>query len=237
MPRNPDSRDAIFKAAAAEFAAHGFAATTVDRIAERARLNKAMIYYHFDSKDALYAEILRDTFSGLGDRLAQVAASDAPPLDKLDRAIDTIAAAAGSHPHFPAMMVREIAEAGVHLDRATIATMMRVVTTLVGILEQGQQKGDFRRIDPVHTYFVIVAPLVLFLASNPVRARLRREVPRGRAPIDLATFAGPDDFAAMLAEHKRAIATLVAVPERASRQPRDLATVRLRRQDSRSRSN
>ena len=51
-------------AAAAEFAARGFAGANVDRIARAARVNKAMIYYHFKSKAALYREILRDMFGG-----------------------------------------------------------------------------------------------------------------------------------------------------------------------------
>ena len=50
----PGTRARVAAAAAAEFAAHGFAAARVDRIARRARVNKAMIYYHFASKRALY---------------------------------------------------------------------------------------------------------------------------------------------------------------------------------------
>ena len=50
---SPDTRTRILAAAAAEFGVHGFAATTVDRIARRARVNKAMIYYHFPNKRAL----------------------------------------------------------------------------------------------------------------------------------------------------------------------------------------
>ena len=39
--RSPNTRDRILSAAAEEFGARGFAATTVDRIARRARVNKA----------------------------------------------------------------------------------------------------------------------------------------------------------------------------------------------------
>jgi AcrR family transcriptional regulator len=48
------SPDRILAAAAAEFAERGFAGARVDRIARRARVNKAMIYYHFASKQRLY---------------------------------------------------------------------------------------------------------------------------------------------------------------------------------------
>ena len=84
------SRDRVFAAAAAEFAARGYAGANMDRIARAARLNKAMIYYHFKSKAALYREILRDMFGAVRRRVAAVAfaariVSDAPGALRLLR--------------------------------------------------------------------------------------------------------------------------------------------------------
>ena len=60
MPRRPRvSPDRILAAAAAEFAERGFGGARVDRIARRARVNKAMLYYHFRSKRELYRTLLR----------------------------------------------------------------------------------------------------------------------------------------------------------------------------------
>ena len=75
------SRDRVFAAAAAEFAARGYAGANMDRIARAARLNKAMIYYHFKSKAALYREILRDMFEAVRTAVAEVARSEATPED------------------------------------------------------------------------------------------------------------------------------------------------------------
>ena len=77
------SRDRVFAAAAAEFASRGYAGANVDRIARAARLNKAMIYYHFKSKAALYREILRDMFGAVRRAVADVEASSAPPADTI----------------------------------------------------------------------------------------------------------------------------------------------------------
>jgi len=46
--------DKILKAALVEFAEYGLAGARVDRISKRAGVNKAMLYYHFSSKDNLY---------------------------------------------------------------------------------------------------------------------------------------------------------------------------------------
>src|SRR5215212_8891235 len=110
--RRPDagSRDRVFAAAAAEFAARGYAGANMDRIARAARLNKAMIYYHFASKAALYRAILRDMFGAVRARVGDVAASAAPPDDKIRRYIEALAAEAEARPHFPPIWLREIAE-------------------------------------------------------------------------------------------------------------------------------
>jgi len=238
--RTADSRTAIFGAAAAEFAARGFAAATVDRIAARARLNKAMVYYHFDGKQALYSEVFREIFDRLGGRLDAIARSDAPTPEKLGRAVDAIARTAHAEPHFPAMMAREMADAGIHLDRPIIASMIRVVSGVVGILRQGQQQGVFRDIDPVHAYFAIVAPLVFFLASRPVRERLKTAIADDGAAVDLRAIAGPDAFERMLAEHQHAVGMIVAAPGRVPARrlrPRPPRSSGRRGAASRSRSN
>lgn len=54
-----DSRERILRAALSEFAEVGYDAARVDQIAERARINKAMLYYHFGTKDELYLESVR----------------------------------------------------------------------------------------------------------------------------------------------------------------------------------
>lgn len=52
-------REAIVKAAIAEFRANGFDATSVDSVAARAEVSKRTLYNHFPSKDELFAEILQ----------------------------------------------------------------------------------------------------------------------------------------------------------------------------------
>ena len=107
-----ESKDRVFAAAAAEFAARGYAGANVDRIARAARLNKAMIYYHFASKAALYRAILSDMFNAVRTRVVAVAASDAAPEDKIRGYVDAIALEAEARPHFPPIWLREIAEGG-----------------------------------------------------------------------------------------------------------------------------
>ena len=60
------TRDAVFDSAATRFAKGGFDGVSVDDIARDAGVNKAMIYYHFADKLALYRAVLADGLSRMG---------------------------------------------------------------------------------------------------------------------------------------------------------------------------
>jgi AcrR family transcriptional regulator len=55
-------RRQLFDVALSLFAEHGYAATTMDDIAEAAGVTKPLVYQHFESKRALYLELM-DVFS------------------------------------------------------------------------------------------------------------------------------------------------------------------------------
>src|SRR5580765_6225420 len=138
-----DSRDRVFAAAAAEFAARGYAGANVDRVARAARLNKAMIYYHFKSKAALYRAILNDMFDAVRRRIVDVAASRATPSEKIASYVRAIATEAEARPHFPPMWLREVAEGGEHIDQATIGHVAGVLVALRAIIGEGVAANAF----------------------------------------------------------------------------------------------
>jgi AcrR family transcriptional regulator len=58
--QEPDAKDRILAAAEAEFLARGYDGSRMQAIADRAQVNKAMLHYHFRSKDELFAQIFRN---------------------------------------------------------------------------------------------------------------------------------------------------------------------------------
>ena len=62
-------RLAILDAAAEEFRAFGFEATSMDRIAAKAEVSKRTVYNHFPSKEDLFAETLVQLFDEISARL------------------------------------------------------------------------------------------------------------------------------------------------------------------------
>ena len=173
MPRPARvSPDRILAVAALEFAERGFSGARVDGIARRAKVNKAMLYYYFKSKDRLYKTLLRQMFRRAAEGLQHIAAAADPPAAKVDRAIETVAAFIDEHAFFPAIMMREVAEGGAHLDRPTLKALASVPLAVGAIFQEGIAVGAFRPVHPVFAYFSMVAPIVFYFAGAPIRAEL-----------------------------------------------------------------
>jgi TetR/AcrR family transcriptional regulator len=191
MARPPRvSPERILAAAALEFSERGYAGARVDRIARRARVNKAMLYYHFDSKQGIYRTLLRRTFSALAAQLETIAAETEPPEEKLERAVSTMAAFVETHAYFPSIMLREVAEGGHHLDAEALAALAAVPRAFAAILVPGMKARAFRRMHPLGAYFTAIAPILMFVASSPVRKQLtsRRLVVAADTPLTQDVF-------------------------------------------------
>lgn len=160
-------------AAATEFAERGFDAAGVDRIAAKARVNKAMIYYHFGSKLALYTEVLRDMFRAVGARARALADSAASPDEQIDAWVVTIVEEASARPWFPPIMLRELASGVPHFDPETLELMTGVLGAWGDIVTRGQNGGVFHRdADPLLTHLTIMpAVLVYFIRERSIVLR------------------------------------------------------------------
>lgn len=174
---SPDTRSRILTTAAEEFGARGFAATTVDRIARRARVNKAMIYYHFPNKRALYTTIVREHFTPIVEKLTAITAQPAPADQQLDLLIKTLVESIDASKPFLPIFLREIADGAVHLGSDELALLAGVFGAVRSVIAEGTSQRVFRAIHPALAHFTIIAPVIMFRATAPVRARI--EATRG----------------------------------------------------------
>lgn len=182
------SPDRILAAALAEFAAHGFAGARVDRVARTARVNKAMLYYHFGSKAGLYRAAIQRMLGSLVERLEAIALAPGPAADKLDRFILTFVETGTDEPSVAPIMLREVVEGASRLDRDTFLLLARIVSTMSTIVRQGQQDGAFRDVNPLLTYLTTVWPIMVYLASGPIRASIARHTGIDTAVLDSSSF-------------------------------------------------
>ena len=186
--RHPEkSRAGILRAAVAEFAEHGIAGARTDAIARAARVNKALLYYYFKDKDALYEAVLDHVFSGMRDRLMPVLESDLEPraklLEYLGRYFDYIAA----NPRFPRVVQAEWLRMGpkgspqmLRIAREYFAPIYRRVTEM---LREGADKGEFRKVNPMDFLPSMAGIIIFYFSSSTGMKKLLKVDPLSKERI------------------------------------------------------
>jgi AcrR family transcriptional regulator len=165
------TRDAVFAAAAEAFSRKGFDGVVMDDIAAAAGVNKAMIYYHFADKLALYRAIFADMARSAGARASAIADANAPPSEKIERWVETFVAVSEERPYMPPLLLREIAEGAPHLDAETLALIKVLIVAFGRIIAEGQARKAFRPVNPLLAYITLLAPLMFNAARERAAAQ------------------------------------------------------------------
>jgi len=170
--RPEQSRAAILQAAVREFAREGIAGARTDAIARAAHVNKALLYYYFKDKEALYGAVLDQVFAGLMAFVGEVLSRDLPPCAKIlayaGAHFDYIA----SHPFYPTIVQAEMMRAGkgrtTQLERIVKQYFQPLFGRLAAVLRAGQSAGDFRPVDPLQFVPSMIAVIIFHFNSAPV---------------------------------------------------------------------
>lgn len=158
------SEEKVLSAALAEFAEHGYAGARVDSIAEKAKVNKAMIYYHFKSKEVLYERILKDITDNIFSQIQEAAVGEGDPLEVFYSIINRYMKMLGSFDmKIFQIMLREIASGGKHFRKIAIPNLAMPVFSLVGpLINAAKEQGRMRDVNPYYTFMQILGGIVFF---------------------------------------------------------------------------
>src|SRR2546425_382223 len=162
--RRKDERPAELLAAALEvFVEKGFAATKLADVARRAGVTKGTVYLYFDSKEALFKAVVRETIVPViaqGEALARAFTGSARELvERLVREYWRLVgetALAG----IPKLMMAEAAT----FPELTRFYYDEVVTRghrlMAGVIERGIKNGEFRPVDVMIAAKLAMSPLI-----------------------------------------------------------------------------
>ena len=155
--------DQIIAAALATFGEHGYANTTLDQIAMRARVTTPVLLTFYPTKEDVFREVVRSTLIG-----SLSARTDAPVQAQEPSAADSVRTFArrywttmeqpelvaivrlviGEMPRFPELAVFYATE-----------TLEQFVRALERIIDRGVARGELRPVDPKAAARTIVATL------------------------------------------------------------------------------
>jgi AcrR family transcriptional regulator len=162
------SQSTILAAARDEFAEFGLGGARMDRIAERAGLNKRLIYYYFADKETLFQAVLELAYRDIRTEEAKLHLADLEPATAVRRLIEFTWDYYLAHPEFITLLNSANLHKARHLAESKRARELNspLIETLAAVLERGRREGSFRGgVDPVQLY-VSIAGLSYFYLSN-----------------------------------------------------------------------
>jgi AcrR family transcriptional regulator len=167
--RDPErTRAAILRAATAEITAKGLNGARVDTIAERAGVNKRMLYHYFGDKQGLYLSVLEETYAAIRAAEIDLNLEELDPVSGMRKLVLFTWQYFIDHPEFLSLLATE------NLNRATYLKKSKRIrhlhAPLVGmisdLMKRGAKQKMFRSgIDPVDLY-ISIAGLGFFYMSN-----------------------------------------------------------------------
>jgi len=185
----------ILASAAELFARKGVAATTVREIADAVGILSGSLYHHFESKDAIVAEILTGYLRAIQDHYAAVLASGKGPAESLHDLVLTSLQVASEQPQATTIYQNErpyLRERPRFAD--VLAGAADIQRTWLLVIEKGVAEGSFR---------ADIAPRVFYrLIRDAVWLSVRWHHPAGEYPTsqlaDDITAVFLDGFSARL---------------------------------------
>ncbi len=147
----------ILEVAERLFAEGGFDATSVDRIARAAKVNKALIYYHFKDKN----DVIGSLFTHILDELAHELESAPPPTSSRQGPIRQELALLAQRKRILAVMLMESLKSGARSE-----VLFRCAELVIERETRGQPRvrGRELRRRRVYEFFTGFLPLVAFAA-------------------------------------------------------------------------
>ena len=150
------------------FAEKGYSGANVQEIVTLAGTTKPMIYYHFGSKQGLFAAVLEDVYAGMRKIETELDLAGLSTPDAMRRLVQATFDYHAAHPDW----VRLISVANIHdadhiAESATIASRNSgVLAVLLGLLARGAAEGVFRAgVDALHLH-LLIASFCFYRVSN-----------------------------------------------------------------------
>ena len=179
--RASETRGRILNAALQEFSANGLVGARTERIAGSAGVNKALLYYYFESKEKLYLAALEMIADKIRQRSLAVLQQDVSPGERLVRAaLDHFDRILAQH-EFQSLMQQEMMRHHKGEPGAMPLLVERVFAPLQEIyqatLREGIETGELIDVYQLQMQLVALGANVFYFLSAPVWRLVRPTEP------------------------------------------------------------
>ena len=162
-----ETRAAILRAAEALFGERGYAGVSARDVARRAGVNKALVFYHFETMERLFEAVLDRYYEAQGAALAGAFEGAGSLRDRVVRLLESYVDFMDAHRLFPRLVQQEVSRKG--------PAVSKIRTNVAGLLEWAERAlGDALPakgpLSPRHFYLTLGGMVIQYYAYAPALA-------------------------------------------------------------------
>ncbi|MGA2085524.1 MAG: TetR/AcrR family transcriptional regulator [Terracidiphilus sp.] len=170
--RADQTRARILEAAVHEFSANGLAGARTEQIAEAAGVNKALLYYYFQGKEALYAAALETVAGRMAAIGMRVLALESSAGERLLRFALNHFDRIYSQPVFQKLMQQEMMRFRKGESNAMSPLVEKLFRPLLdrmlAVAEEGIRSGELIPVESSQVIYAALGPNVFYFLSSPM---------------------------------------------------------------------
>lgn len=161
---NQNTQERILQEAQRLFAEKGFWGTSVQEITDAAKINKAMLFYYFKSKENLYCKLIENIFKGIVERIENELNTDMEPVEKLKIILDMYDDFYHNPETFDMFRIifQDIMGPSGRIHEYLKGYKNRIMELVGSVIEEGIEKGVFRKVDSHMIAIAILGILFVF---------------------------------------------------------------------------
>ena len=191
--RADQTRARILAAAVRQFSENGLAGARTEQIAEEAGVNKALLYYYFTSKQALYNAALESVGEGVRATSMAVLEADASAGERFLMSALNHFDRIHTNPGFQSLMQQEMVR--LHRGEANalsplVEKIFRPLTLkMQQVLEEGIASGELIPADPAQIRYAALGANVLYFLSAPLMRMIQGGDPLENGALEFRRMA------------------------------------------------
>ncbi|MBI2891829.1 MAG: TetR/AcrR family transcriptional regulator [Nitrospirae bacterium] len=174
------SRERILGAAAEVFADVGLEGSRIDVIARKADVNKAMIYYHFGSKEGLYLAVLESLVTRIATETESALSKITEPISVALEIFDRNFELYKTSEQIMRIILRESANGGEYFEeirRRHPEIFKFQIKRMIDILQQAMDSGLLNKVDAEKVVACALGLMVIFFGARPLLGLILAEEP------------------------------------------------------------
>jgi len=140
-------KEEILDVATRHFAERGYEGTSMNDVAEAVGVRKASLFYHFETKEALYEAVIDRLIATIATPLGAAYEAEGTWEERLVNAADTVTSVLASHPYAARLLLREAMDWGPIVRGKMSGQAVAVLEMSAAFIRAGQEAGVFGKAD------------------------------------------------------------------------------------------